>query len=132
MTIYTIFSKKSGKNLRRISKPRSDGSPGLNKDEIFFPGEISPDKILSINEKPQAISLRDKPESSIKMSQDAKGVLLENIENPTMIIITGNHASFRRVITDGEYEFSIDEPGEYLIKCESEVELPIEFKVTVR
>ncbi len=129
MAVYTVFSRK-GPIVRIISKPQSDGPPGLKFNETFIPGNHK-DKIIFVTEKSQAITLHEKPESSITLATGDGFFKLENLENPTRIIITGNHASFHRVITDGEYEFSIDDPGEYLIKCRSDVEQPIEFKVTI-
>lgn len=128
MPEYTIFDKTTGKHLCVMGIPKSDGLPKLKKTEIYLPGKYK-NKVVFVNEESQAISLHDKSISSVKMSQNEQGVLLENLENPTRITITGNGATFHRVIIDGTYQFSIDIPGDYVVKCESDIELPIEFKV---
>ena len=126
---YTIF-KENGACKCVLSGPTQIKSSRSLRKEFIIPGDHR-GKIVFVNEKSQAVSLHDTPESSIKMIQDEKGVLLENLENPTRIVITGNGESFHRTITDGAYQFLIDTPGNYVIKCESDVELPIEFKVKI-
>ena len=134
--IFTRFNK-NGCPLNVITCYDGDLLPELNEGEVYLEGNYD-DKntIISINEKSQAITLCEKESSAITINatvvKAGDFLKLGNLSNPTTIEITGNHSHFRRVITDGEYEFSLDVPGDYLIKCESGVELPIEFKVTVR
>lgn len=120
MPIYTIFNTVTGRK-RVVLKPRTEGSPTLSDDEIFVEGKHN-DKIL-VDGK-----IADKPASKITLI----GTKLENLPNPTTVTITGHGATFRRIITDGIYEFSIDVPGKYIIKCESRVGLPITFDLEVK
>lgn len=123
---YYIYDKITGVGQGIESRPKNDCniqlSPTQEKTLKKFDAKIE----LFQNGK-----VVGKKDPIVKMSQDAKGVLLENLENPTRITITGNGTTFHRVITDGAYQFSIDTPGDYVVKCESDVELPIEFMVTI-
>lgn len=120
MPQYSIFSSDEGHLIRILGKPKGDGPPAMNEGEIYIEGSHR-DNILVDGQ------ITDKPESRITLT----GTKLENMPNPTMVTITGNGATFRRTITDGTYQFTIDMPGEYMVKCESKVELPIEFKITI-
>ena len=119
MAVYTVFNA-DGTRRRLVSKPDADGPPKVGKGRSYLPGEIK--NKLFVNKV-----LIDKPESKITLI----GTKLENLPNPTTVTIAGNGATFRRTITDGIYEFTLDMPGEYMIKCESKVELPITFDLEV-
>ena len=118
--LYTIFSQ-NGQVSRVILKPNSDGYPKLKGGEIYVEGDHK-NKIYLNGQ------IIDKPKSKITLT----GTKLENLPNPTIVTISGNGATFRRTIKDGVYEFSIDEPGNYAIKCESRVGLPITFDLEVK
>lgn len=127
MPIYTIFDKITGAMTRQISKPKNDGPPVVSGNEIYLKGDNCKN-IVVFDERSQAVVLYDKPKSSITLT-DTK---LENLPNPTIVTISGNGATFRETIEDGEFEFSVDVPGEYVVKCESKVELPVEYKVVIK
>lgn len=130
MSFYTIFSKETGVQLRVISKPNASGPPLVTEGEIYRTGIFGRDSILvggQVTQKPP-------PSITINTTQakaSIETITLSSIPNPTKIIITGNDSCFIRNITDGLYEFSIDVPGNYIVKCETDIELPIEFKVTI-
>lgn len=125
MGIFTIFSKTTRLPLRTIAKPNAEGAPELRSaDEVFFEGFFSSKEYFLDND--DKVSL--KPESRITLT----GAKLEDLPNPTTVTITGNGARFRETIEDGKFEFSVDVPGEYIVKCEAKVELPIEFKVVIK
>ena len=119
---YTVFSTITRAQLCVRSKPISDWPPCVSEDEVYREGVYGKEYILSDD---QEVILA--PKSAITLI----GTKLENLPIPTKVTITGNGATFRRTITDGTYEFSINVPGEYAIKCESRVELPIDFKVNI-
>lgn len=116
---YTIFSKE-GVSIRIIRKPDADGPPSLNENESYVIGNHK-NKILVDGQ------ITDKPESRITLT----GTKLEKLPNPTEVTITGNGARFREIITDGEFYFSIDTPGKYIVKCKSSIELQKEFEVII-
>lgn len=118
--LYTIFSQ-NGQVSRVILKPNSDGYPKLKGGEIYVEGDHK-NKIYLNGQ------IIDKPKSKITLT----GTKLENLPNPTIVTISGNGATFRETIEDGEFEFSVDVPGEYVVKCESKVELPVEYKVVIK
>lgn len=126
---YTKFDK-DGRPVYTLTAYDEDVLPSLDLGEIYKEGQFDNTKILVDGE------IIEKPESSIVLTNSeatAKTgtISLTNIPNPTTVTITGNYTTFRRDITDGEYEFSIDVAGKYTVKCDSRVELPIEFKVTI-
>lgn len=116
---YTVFHS-DGSCKCKLSTPVSSSSLIPSDGEIIVKGDHR-GKILVGGQ------IIDKPVSRITII----GTKLNNLPDPTEITIKGNGAIFRRTITDGVYEFSIDVPGEYTVKCESKVELPIEFKINI-
>lgn len=120
--LYSIFSS-DGTHKCNLSTPELDPQllPDEEKGEVIIEGHYDNSVIYRDGK------IIEKPESNIILT----GTKLENLPNPTKVIITGNGAAFRETIEDGEFEFSIDVPGEYTVKCESRIELPIEFKVTI-
>ena len=129
MPTYTVFDKESGVPIYCTNVPIKDGMPNVGDGKAVKPGNHL-NKILAYN------NLFDRPKCSIKLLNDnAKAsteyIKLADIPNPTIIEVEGNGEAFVRKITDGEYEFSIDTPGEYTIKCEPCDELPVEFKVHI-
>ena len=120
MAQYSIFNKKTGALKCVIGIPKGLGPPKVSDGQIFLSGDHK-GKIL-VGDK-----IIFKPKSKITLT----GTKLENLPNPTTVTISGNGATFRETITDGVLRFNIDTPGEYLVRCESDVELPAEFKVTL-
>lgn len=119
---YTVFSETTGERLRVSSRPKNEGPPPIKAGTVCVEGFLENTK-LYVDGK-----IVDKSASKIILT----GTKLKNLPNATEVTITGNGATFRRTITDGIYEFTLDMPGEYMIKCESGIELPIEFKVTIK
>lgn len=129
MGTYTIFAS-DGTQARKVSKPKADGPPAIDNGETMFEGSYSDDMVLIDGE------IINKPESSIVLvnseaTAETGTIKLVNVPNPTEVVITGNHTTFRETIEDGGLEFSLDVAGEYTVKCESKLELPVEFKVVI-
>lgn len=128
---YTIFFQ-NGTCKCNLSTPAS-GPPPLpdeERGEIIVEGHYDNRVIYRDGE------IVEKPESSIALvnseaAAETGTIKLTNMPNPTAVMITGNHTTFRESIEDGEFEFSLDVAGEYTVKCDSKIELPIEFKVTI-
>ena len=120
--VYYIYEKISGAGVSIESRPKYDCV--INLDDGYDKTSIKFDFNTQLFD---GVKVKNKQPSKITLT----GTKLENLPNSTSITITGNGAIFRREIADGTYTFSIDIPGEYIIKCESRTELPIEFKVTI-
>lgn len=123
--IVTKFSK-DGNALFTLACYEEEMLPPLSEGESYIDGGYN-DKYFLVNGK-----IIDKPTSKIIFTGTKTGTKLKNIPNPTTVTITGYGTTFKRVITDGTYKFSVDMPGEYTVKCEPGIELPIEFKVTMK
>lgn len=128
-TIYTIFDKNTGAQKFIWNIPSTEDVPQVGVDEIIKEGTFSSDKILLFN------NIFNKQLSKIMISgnkiKTKEYITLSNLENPTKVEIQGKNIYFEREIIDNNYEFSFDLPGEYIIKCDSQLELPIEFKIEV-
>ena len=130
---YTLFDQ-NGLSQACITAYEDDilpEHPGCQ----WIEGSFNYNELIFVDEKSQTITLCEKTASAITINLSTVKVgeflKLENMPDPTMIEVIGNYSRFRRIITDGEYEFSLDTPGNYKIKCDSGVELSIEFKVTI-
>lgn len=128
---YTIFLQ-DGTCKCNLSAPALGPQPlpDEERSEVLVEGHYDNSVIYRNGE------IISKPESNIilinsEATAETGTIRLTNIPNPTEVMITGNHTSFRRDVTDGEYEFSLDVVGEYTVKCDSKIELPVEFKVTI-
>lgn len=119
---YYIYSKSDGHGIGIESRPKDDCLINLEPNQAKTLVNFDFFTQLFLNGM-----VIDKPASKITLT----GTKLENLPNPTTVTITGNSATFVRTITDRAYEFTVDVPGEYMIKCESRVELPIEFKINI-
>ena len=123
---YTIFDSR-GVPLRTI---KGYNEPYLESGESYIQGAYDKRYILV-----DGIVVA-KPASSITISSyeavaSTGTITLSNMPNPTRVRITGNGDTFIRNITDGSYAFSLDITGSYIIKCEADIELPIEFQVRI-
>lgn len=120
---YTLIDEATGLVLRKRRKPDGEGEPELKPGQIYIVGHDI-DARTQLYLDGQVVN-KQIPQITLT------GTKLENLPNPTKVTITGNGASFHKTITDGTYEFSIDVTGKYTVKCDSRVELPIEFKATI-
>ena len=130
MATYTVFSS-TGRALRTILTPNTDCKPIMIEDDGTLVTGAFDSSYMLVEGKPEK-----KSKSSITINKDkatasTETITLSKIPNPTTICITGNDSLFKRIVTDGYYEFSIDIPGVYNVECQSNIELPITFKVKI-
>lgn len=131
---YIIYDKLTGAGICKKTKPDSEGPPfdldlSFGEEFTYVSFDISTQLFLD----GQVI---EKPESKITINKTsakalAESIILSNIPNPTIFKMSGNTQTFWQIITDGICEFILDTPGEYTIICESKIELPIVFEVTI-
>lgn len=128
--IYTKFNE-NGAVKGYFTCYDEDALPILPNGWIAREGQIDADYILVGDETVK------KPESSITISTSGitattGEVVLSYIPSSgARIRITGNGQSFYRNVTDKSYEFLLDTPGNYVVQCESDVQLPITFNLRV-
>ena len=135
MATYSIFDV-NGAHVRTVSKPTKDGAPKLNAGEVFFEGSHEGKIAQPLKDRIEGIQLTEKQPSNVKIScleeKVATGIItLSNLVNPTKVSITGNGQTFIRNVNEKSYDFMLDTPGDYVVSCESQIELPIEFKVRI-
>lgn len=121
--VYYVYEKISGAGISIESRPKGDCIINLDEGQDKTLAKFDFDTQLF-----DGVKVNDKPFSKIILT----GTKFENLPKPTTVTITGNGAIFRETIEDGEFEFSVDVPGKYTAKCESRVELPIEFEVVIK
>lgn len=108
-----------------------DTLPTMKQGWTIREGQVDPSYILVNDETIK------KPVSSITISTSeitatTGEVILSNIPSAgARIRITGNGQSFYRNVTDKSYEFLLDTPGDYVVQCESDVQLPVTFNLRV-
>lgn len=131
-TKYIIYNINTGKPRGFQVRPKGDPPHNLPQNHVCFEGDCDLITDLIINDK-----ITPRPESSITISTSeimatTGEVKLSNIPSSgAKIRITGNGQSFYRNVTDKSYEFLLDTPGNYVVQCESDVQLPITFNLRV-
>lgn len=126
---YTIYELLTGRILRQRSRPVADGPPTVRRGEGYIPGDYS-----SLTHKIVAgeAVLKTYNPAIIDKAQITAGTeyaMISNLSVSSRVRIQGNNWATVDEVGDGEFEFSIDTPGEYNVTCSSDLDLDIEFQV---